>query len=146
MRPPTSLHEKHIGGPQNFQPPVQNDFCNRIGSKADIGRRRGAPSPRRFVQECGYAAPLLPLCCPFAAPLLPLCCPSGKRLTMVAPIHLEKLGFFTHRQPVQSRLLGPRSLSALQYVSVAPGFVTRQRCSIVDTTHHLDHIFCGCTR
>jgi hypothetical protein len=31
MRPPTSLHEKHIGGPQNFQPPVQNDFCNRIG-------------------------------------------------------------------------------------------------------------------
>ena len=33
MRPPTSLHEKHIGGPQNFQPPVQNDFCNRIGHK-----------------------------------------------------------------------------------------------------------------
>jgi hypothetical protein len=33
MRPPTSLHEKHIGGPQNFQPPVQNDFCNRIGQK-----------------------------------------------------------------------------------------------------------------
>ena len=35
MRPPTPLHEKHIGGPQNFQPPVQNDFCNRIGAKAD---------------------------------------------------------------------------------------------------------------
>src|ERR1700730_15366515 len=33
MRPPTSLHEKHIGGPQNFQPPVQNDFCNRIDPK-----------------------------------------------------------------------------------------------------------------
>ena len=31
MRPPTSLHEKRIGGPQNFRPPVQNDFCNSIG-------------------------------------------------------------------------------------------------------------------
>ena len=40
MRPPTSLHEKHIGGPQNFQPPVQNDFCNKIGQAPTLRHRR----------------------------------------------------------------------------------------------------------
>ena len=35
MRPPPSLHENRIGGPQNFRPPVQNDFCNKIGPITD---------------------------------------------------------------------------------------------------------------
>jgi len=33
MRPPTSLHENRACSPQNFWPPVQNDFCNSIGQK-----------------------------------------------------------------------------------------------------------------
>jgi hypothetical protein len=52
MRPPTSLHENRIGGPQNFRPPVQIDFCNSIGVKADMRdyHKSGAGDPqRRFV-------------------------------------------------------------------------------------------------
>jgi hypothetical protein len=28
---PKPLHGNRIGGPQNFRPPVQNDFCDTIG-------------------------------------------------------------------------------------------------------------------
>ena len=32
MRSLASLHENRAYGPQNFWPPVQNDFCNKIGT------------------------------------------------------------------------------------------------------------------
>src|SRR5262245_49933631 len=36
MRSLTSLHESRVHGPQNFRSPVQNDFCNKIGTKLPI--------------------------------------------------------------------------------------------------------------
>ena len=31
-----TLHENHAYGPQKFGPPVQNEFCNTIGTKLPI--------------------------------------------------------------------------------------------------------------
>ena len=36
MRSPASLHEKRAYSPENFSGPVQNDFCNKIGTKLPI--------------------------------------------------------------------------------------------------------------
>src|ERR1700682_1293215 len=44
MRPPTSLHENRIGGPRNFRPPVQNDFCNTIQRKAITAASQRLPT------------------------------------------------------------------------------------------------------
>ncbi len=38
MRPPASLHESRVSGPQNFRTSVQNEFCNSIPRKTDVGR------------------------------------------------------------------------------------------------------------
>ena len=73
MRPPTSLHENRIGGPQNFRPPVQNDLCNSIGTSATLPHGRVESELRRAtdVGDDGRAMPARLLRQPDAARSLP---------------------------------------------------------------------------